>query len=423
MILILLLGIGLNIDVAQFSRTENETDCEIYYSIPTEDLNFVEEDGIYSTVFSLIISVRDIEYDNEVKDTLEKTVNVTNPQSSIDISDVQPIVLSSNKRYQVKLNAINNGNLVYQSETTFVSRGWDDGLSLSDIQISHTLMSSSEKNRFVKNGYKLLPYPQRLFNRRKYLLASYCEIYGMTDDSILVTYLIEGRGANKDTVLSGYTEVTGSRMAFPMVSNILGFPVGTYSLKVIVESSSGVSEISKRFTIESVEEERGPSIPDSILEYASFLNYIASPSDIKEFNSLSESGKEIFLLKYWSRRDEDPSTRENETLNEFVRRVKYADENFSEEGRTGRRGRFSDRGRIYIKYGTPDDIIRRTSELEVDPYIMWHYYNNDYWFIFMDRNMSGDYQIIYAGVESEPSEPGWQNLIFEQDRRRIIGEF
>ena len=62
--------------------------------------------------------------------------------------------------------------------------------------------------------------------------------------------------------------------------------------------------------------------------------------------------REKFIAIFWDRRDPDPDTQENEYKDEFCERVAYADEHFS----SGKPGRMTDRGRIYIKYGKPDGI-------------------------------------------------------------------
>ena len=52
------------------------------------------------------------------------------------------------------------------------------------------------------------------------------------------------------------------------------------------------------------------------------------------------------------RRDPEPDTEENEFKDQFYERTAYANEHFS----SGKAGRLTDRGRIYIKFGKPDGI-------------------------------------------------------------------
>lgn len=66
----------------------------------------------------------------------------------------------------------------------------------------------------------------------------------------------------------------------------------------------------------------------------------------------TDEEREKFIEDFWHSRDPDPDTQENEFKDEFFERVAYANEHFS----SGKPGRLTDRGRIYIKFGKPDEI-------------------------------------------------------------------
>src|SRR5215813_14855736 len=66
----------------------------------------------------------------------------------------------------------------------------------------------------------------------------------------------------------------------------------------------------------------------------------------------TDAEREKFIEDVWYSRDPDPDTEENEFKEEFYERVAFANEHFS----SGKAGRLTDRGRIYIKFGKPDDI-------------------------------------------------------------------
>jgi len=66
----------------------------------------------------------------------------------------------------------------------------------------------------------------------------------------------------------------------------------------------------------------------------------------------TDDEREKFIEDFWRARDPDPDTEENEFKTEYFERVAYANEHFS----SGKPGRLTDRGRIYIKFGKPDDV-------------------------------------------------------------------
>jgi GWxTD domain-containing protein len=66
----------------------------------------------------------------------------------------------------------------------------------------------------------------------------------------------------------------------------------------------------------------------------------------------TDEEREQFIHIFWDTRDTNPDTEENEFKDQFYERTAYANEHFS----SGRAGRLTDRGRIYIKFGKPDEI-------------------------------------------------------------------
>jgi hypothetical protein len=80
---------------------------------------------------------------------------------------------------------------------------------------------------------------------------------------------------------------------------------------------------------------------------------------------------------------------------EFFRRVRYADQHFQGMG-TGWR---SDMGRIYIKFGAPDQIENRPASTQSPALEIW-YFNQPYRrFVFVDREGFGRYVLISPALE------------------------
>lgn len=92
-------------------------------------------------------------------------------------------------------------------------------------------------------------------------------------------------------------------------------------------------------------------------EYKTWLNedvaYIITPEERQAFLQLSnDEERDQFIEQFWLRRDPTPDTPENEFREEHYARIAYANEHFS----AGIPGWKTDRGRIYIVFGKPDEI-------------------------------------------------------------------
>ena len=82
------------------------------------------------------------------------------------------------------------------------------------------------------------------------------------------------------------------------------------------------------------------------------VTYIISDEEKKAFKKLAtDDEREQFIGEFWRRRDPDPDTDENEFKEEYYERIAYANEHFA----SGIPGWKTDRGRIWIMYGKPDE--------------------------------------------------------------------
>lgn len=91
--------------------------------------------------------------------------------------------------------------------------------------------------------------------------------------------------------------------------------------------------------------------------YDDWLNkdvaYIITDQERQAFKRLSnDEERDQFVEQFWLRRDPTPDTEENEYKEEHYRRLAYANEHFA----SGIPGWKTDRGRMYIRYGAPDEI-------------------------------------------------------------------
>jgi GWxTD domain-containing protein len=83
------------------------------------------------------------------------------------------------------------------------------------------------------------------------------------------------------------------------------------------------------------------------------VRWIITDEEQKAFKLLSnDEERDQFIEAFWARRDPTPDTPENEYKEEHYRRIAYANEHFA----AGIPGWKTDRGRMYIMYGPPDEI-------------------------------------------------------------------
>jgi GWxTD domain-containing protein len=127
-------------------------------------------------------------------------------------------------------------------------------------------------------------------------------------------------------------------------------------------------------------------------QYAEFLSqvrYLISPEERKAFLSLPDAQKLQFIEDFWRKRDPDPATPTNEFKEEYLQRIRQANETFIGESQPGW---LTDRGRVYILYGPPSRRDKTPLAGQTGPCgETWHYRNIPV--TFSDRTCSGTYTL------------------------------
>lgn len=99
--------------------------------------------------------------------------------------------------------------------------------------------------------------------------------------------------------------------------------------------------------------------------------YIITPEEMAAFNRLtSDAERETFIEQFWLKRDPTADTAKNEFKQEHYRRIAYANERYS----ANQPGWKTDRGRVYIIFGPPDEIESHPAGGQgAYPYEIWRY--------------------------------------------------
>jgi GWxTD domain-containing protein len=169
--------------------------------------------------------------------------------------------------------------------------------------------------------------------------------------------------------------------------------------------------------------------------YKKWLNedvrYIITPEEMSAFKQLSnDEERDQFIEQFWLRRDPTPDTPENEFKEEHYRRIAYANEHFA----AGIPGWRTDRGRIYIVWGPPDQIDAHPSggsynrpmeegggETSTYPFEDWRYrylegVGQEVNLEFVDTCSCGDYHLTMDVNEKDAllHTPGGGLTLYEQ---------
>ena len=142
------------------------------------------------------------------------------------------------------------------------------------------------------------------------------------------------------------------------------------------------------------------------------LVYIMQHDEQGVYSTLSLGEKREYLRRFWARRDPTPGTLRNEAETQFYRRIEAANREFREGGAAAIPGWRTDRGRIFIRNGSPDEVLSRPQPLGGLPYEVWKYTTGKQRkYCFVDLTRFGNYALVYTNDLLEPSRPDWSRLL------------
>ncbi|MGQ9618207.1 MAG: GWxTD domain-containing protein [Candidatus Aminicenantia bacterium] len=135
--------------------------------------------------------------------------------------------------------------------------------------------------------------------------------------------------------------------------------------------------------------------------------YIITPREKEVFLQLeTDRERDIFIEAFWKARDPDPATPANEFKDEHYRRISYANQYFGRLSPTP--GWKTDRGKVYIILGEPNQIEKYDNLPDVYPVEVWFYQGlgkyglpNAFYILFFRRDDASEYE-IYSPVKDGP---------------------
>jgi GWxTD domain-containing protein len=232
--------------------------------------------------------------------------------------------------------------------------------------------------------------------------------------------------------------------------DLAGLPSGPYTMKALLDLGHGSIERSANFLMHGVGETLEKEVArqgaarvadegyfaqmnqDSVEAARAPLEVIAESDELASWDkSLSLTAKRRFLARFWTARDPTPGTPRNEAREGFYRKVDFANREYREAGRGSPAGWRSDRGRIYLRNGPPDDVKQQGAHGEGGRlqsralgWEVWRYTSSgkDRFYIFVDRTGLGTFKLVRSNDVKENGLMNW-NEFFGRDDLEEIGRF
>lgn len=420
----------ITVDASRFRGPDDSTaQVEIYYSFPQGGLTYVPDSAGFKGTLDLVLSAK--RRDSVVYQSRWLAPHVVSDTamlvSGMNLVSLQVVQLPAGE-YVFKLTARDAANESRKDSVTFrlpvrpISEG---KLVLSDVEFASSIRRSDQKNAFYKNRMEIRPNVGGVYSENQPCFY-YTEAYNLLagedrSDYVIRSAVFDAVGREMLSWDRPQKRKYESSVIIDTVS-IRNLKTGTYTLllSVLDTTRKTLTSSGKKFFVynsvlglDSTLQSAAGSLPLNI--YATMdeseldeewkeSRYEALPDEISQYSGLKGvDAKRKFLTNFWRRRPAG-------MRDMYMSRVAYANQNFHMMGRPGFR---TDRGRVYITYGPPDDYERHPNESEYRPYEVWTYNSiqGGVEFDFVLRSPGGDYELVNSTHRNELHDSNWQRYL------------
>ncbi|MEE9168102.1 MAG: GWxTD domain-containing protein [Candidatus Neomarinimicrobiota bacterium] len=424
-------------DVAQFRYDDEANYLELYYAIDEGQLTYVEKEGRFEGALLMLATFISPTDESVVLDRVWRIPHaVEDTSGELYRNSVMGVIglAIPNGDYTLKMECFdeNNNSRRFEvihpvPEKSFAG----DSIKLSEIELcsSRPKPSSDIESVFYKNTLEVLPNPGNVYGPGAPFIHYYMEAYNLLTSSKEGVYHTVASVSDSEGRVLMARRKTKSRVNESSVEtgsiNISSLPSGTYHLNFSVTDSVAdvtvasvktfhmVGEYPPRLSAGVLASEYGGMQEEDLDREFEMMEYIVSDEEAFRYESFSSSEeKRMFLFDFWRRRDPNLQTAVNEYKREFFSRVDYTNQAF----RVGRKeGWKTDRGRVYLTYGPPDEYERSDSEMGMKPYEIWYYHEiqGGVMFVFADLFGFRDHLLLHSTHRNELRDDNWEIQVRE----------
>ena len=295
---------------------------------------------------------------------------------------------------------------------------------LSDVALASTIRQGVKGGLFYKNTLDVVPNVGSMYTEDQKVFY-YCEAYSLlagndTSGFVVRTNVYDAvgkeiisrdrpkrRGAESSVIVDQFAVKNLRTGSYTMMVSL----VDTAN-KVLASSGRKLFVYNPTLGVDSSLLASSSSLP--LPQYMSmdsteldrefdWARYESNDDERSQYKALSGTqAKRKFLSDFWRHRE--PGRRD-----EYLSRVAYANANFKIMAREGYR---TDRGRVMIMYGAPDDVERHPNETDTRPYEIWSFNNiqGGVIFVFVLRNAAGDYELVHSTHRNELHDENWDRV-------------
>ena len=340
---------------------------------------------------------------------------------------------------RIRIKDLNSDeNKEVSGTNNFTIKEISNKIAVSDIIPAEYVIKSEEESVFQRSGLHIIPMFSNFFSSRTNTLPVYCELYNtaIKNDTVLgVMYRI--MNSKNYAELEEYTTIsrfkTGPFVARFKAINIELLGSGSYLLEICVinkdfeilatssypfERDNDMTAIlnSDNIILNPAFQESIPE--DSITYYLESLIPISKPAEVKNIVSTIKTKNNDKCRKhiqaFWIK------TAPAESYEAWMKYKKQVDFVEKVYGNNFQEGFETDRGRVYLQYGAPSNLVAREASPSEYPYEIWTYnkigvFSNKRFVFYNPDLVNRAYRLLHSDMIGELKNNSWPQILSKRN--------
>jgi GWxTD domain-containing protein len=427
------------LDTKQFYDPQIGNYVEIYMQFVSSSIKYESKtDGLQGKVaIRLNVSQRDSSFFSDVY-ILESPLM----KDSIveDFYDVVRFAIKPGK-YDFKIelsDVVNEKSKAIKAESELVVKDLSKNISISDLEIAEFARKSNENSNFTKSGLYILPRLTNYYPSELSKIPVYFEVYNsnqLSDSIFIIKQLVRNTETLEELFDFEYFSKHTKAAVVPIVRGveIANLPTGKYELIFSILDRSKKEYFSQSYTFERtnildqnlnldnlvLDPAFQNSITDDSLDfYLESLIPIAKQSEILNIiSSLKTKNKEVarkHIQGFWVKTS---PTKPYDAWISYKQQVQFVQKLYSNNFQDGYE---TDRGRVYLKYGAPTNVVQKETSPSEYPYEIWQYnkierFSNKRFIFYNPDLVNNTYRLLHSDMLGEVKNQGWQAALSKRN--------
>lgn len=441
-------GIEASMTAKQYAYDDSLTLVDLYFKIYTDKLVVRDEDSEEYIDVEVLLYLNEKNKEKIVYgDRFNVTLNVKELTDKYIYFKQSVAAKPGLYSFQVEMKDANTNFEPTSSSFDYTIENKKEK-HVSDVFCFENALPAKKDHQYYKSGFALYPKFQTgdyLYNVNDSVLNYYLEFYNIeSDKGLFIERYIKGKSRNL-AIKSTYTVKEykpTKRKVETGTLNIGNLASGNYEVviaifdetkKQLVKAIVPFQKISKAKKETKVIDRREyirSLYKDVLFEKHGLtdvhrLNQFIAAMALQEektarrvfYNAIDNPNikeKENFFLNYWEAKDRlHPQL----AIENFANTFDAVQSKFAFRDLDGYK---TEKGRVYLEYGKPDDIERKTRDNNSRPFEIWHYYKiksgqGNVIFVFYDKNATGSEDLFHSNAKGELENPNWQSILQSMD--------